>query len=33
MQVTSPADDRAALAARLAGFGRVPILDPGLSSD
>jgi 8-oxo-dGTP pyrophosphatase MutT (NUDIX family) len=30
MQVTSPADDRAVIAARLAGFGRVPILEPGL---
>src|ERR1700722_5622793 len=37
MEVTSPADDRAsptddraAIAARVAGFDRVPILDPGL---
>jgi 8-oxo-dGTP pyrophosphatase MutT (NUDIX family) len=30
MQPRSPADDRAAIAARLAGFQRVPIVRPGL---
>jgi 8-oxo-dGTP pyrophosphatase MutT (NUDIX family) len=30
MQARSPADDRAVIAARLAGFGRVPMDSPGL---